>query len=108
MPRLSNRPPRMTRYSENKARVSLHGKYHYLGLWGSEKAKAKYNLLMEQWRKDLEADQTAICDRYLVAELTADYIAHLREYFGAGHNRATSITSIIKRLRDALRRHVDK
>ena len=27
MPRLSNRPPQMTRYSGNKARVCLHGKY---------------------------------------------------------------------------------
>ena len=97
MPRLSNRPPQMTRYSGNKARVCLHGKYHYLGLWGSEKAKAKYNALIEQWRKDQAAEQTPIGDRYLVAELTADYIAHLREYFGAGHNRATSIIPVIKR-----------
>ena len=32
-----------------------------------------------------------------MAELTADYVAHLRDYFGSGHNRATSVIPVIRR-----------
>lgn len=72
MPRLTNRPPQMSRYAGDKARVSIGGKYHFLGRWGSEKAKAKYNRLISKWRQENEQQGTAVSDRYLIAELTAD------------------------------------
>ena len=97
MPRLSNRPPQMRRYAGDKARVSLHGKYHYLGKWGSEAARAAYHRLIEQWRQERALADVPTAARCLVAELAADYIEHLQRYFGRGHNRATSIVPVIKR-----------
>jgi integrase len=96
MPRLSNRPPQMQRYAGVKARVSIDGKYHYLGKWGSDKAKAKYNHLIKKWRENQKADSVSVNDRYLIAELAADYIEHVKTYYGDGHNRATSLAPMIR------------
>jgi len=87
----------MVRYSGTKARVCINGQYHYLGKWGTDQARAKYNALITKWRENQTAASTAAVDRCLVSELAADYIDHLREYFGPGHNRATSVIPVIKR-----------
>lgn len=95
MPRLTNRPPKMTRCGD-KARVSLNGRKHYLGKWDSPEAKAKYHRLITQWRKQHDVEVASL-DRYLVAELTADYLDYSRDYYGPGHNRYTSIAPTIRR-----------
>ena len=43
MPRLSNRPPKYSKFGENKARCYINGKQVYLGQYGSPESKAKYN-----------------------------------------------------------------
>jgi integrase len=98
MPRLKARPPKYSRFGNDKARCYINGKQVYLGKYGSEESKRKYNRLISEWREKT-AGQTSVadCDRWLIAELATNYIAHVREFFGPGHNRASTIIPIIKR-----------
>lgn len=98
MPRLTNRPPRLCHDKRrNKARVCIDGKVVVLGDWGTEEAKAAYGRLIQKWRRDRGSDSVPLNDRYLVVELCADYVEFVAEYYGEGHNRATSITPVIQR-----------
>lgn len=44
------RSPKMGRHSSGQARVTLAGKVHYLGLYGSPEAHARYAELVKRWR----------------------------------------------------------
>lgn len=43
------RLPRMGRHSSGQARVTLNGKVHYLGVYGSPEAHQRYGELIQQW-----------------------------------------------------------
>src|SRR5262245_60992243 len=49
-PRGRSRLPKMGRHSSGQARVTLNGKVHYLGVFGSAEAHARYADLMRQWQ----------------------------------------------------------
>ncbi len=63
-PKGSPKPPTMGRHSSGQARITLNGKVHYLGLFGSPAAKQAYVDLIAKWdangRRPIDPDPAAV------------------------------------------------
>jgi integrase len=98
MPSKPARIPRYRRHSSGQARVTLHGRDHLLGPYGSKESHKVYDRLIAEWlenRTHLRPDDEAIS----VNELILAYWNHARDYYGFDDtNRGDSYC-----LRDALR-----
>ena len=46
------RIPKMRSHRSGQARVTLNGKTHYLGKWGTPQSHAKYAALIQSWEKN--------------------------------------------------------
>jgi len=53
-PAKARRIPRLGRHSSGQARVTLNGKVHYCGVWGSVEAYARYAELICEWQTNGE------------------------------------------------------
>lgn len=49
MPKLKNRTPKMCRHHKGQAFVWINGKQRWLGRWGSDDAREKYDRLVAEW-----------------------------------------------------------
>jgi len=49
-PAKARRTPKLGRHSSGQARVTINGKTHYCGRWGSAEAYARYAELLRQWQ----------------------------------------------------------
>jgi integrase len=92
VPRSKTVPSYLHHKPSGQARVRIDGKDHYLGLYGSPKSKAKYDLLV---RKHLTAQTKAevetrvqISNDLTINELIAAYLRHAKTYY-VKHDRET-------------------
>jgi hypothetical protein len=73
------RLPKIGRHSSGQARITLNGKVHYLGPWGSIEAQRAYTELLTRWeangRQPLDQPATVLQVRR-IRDLFADYLAH--------------------------------
>jgi integrase len=85
MPKLVYRTPSICRHkASGQAVVTLSGKDHYLGRFGTKEAERQYERIIGEWlaaNRNLppgdEADETDV----EVAEVTIDYLEHARDYY---------------------------
>lgn len=74
------RLPKLGRHSSGQARVTLNGRVHYCGAWGSVDAQRRYVELVERWeangRRPLDEPLTVVQVRR-VRDLLDDYMAYL-------------------------------
>src|SRR5262245_11305250 len=84
------RPSRQPSYRLHKARrcavVTLDGKNHYLGPYGSPESHQKYARLIAEWKRNggLTADpdgQDGSLPKITVAELILAYFRHAQTYY---------------------------
>lgn len=90
-----------------KAVVTLNGRDHYLGLYGSEESQARYDLLIQKW---LEGGRQPIspglnpADREItVVEVCAAYWEHCQDYYvknGKPTEEQAGIKAAMNRLRE--------
>lgn len=50
MPRLTRKPPKLSKHSSGQAFVRVDGANRYLGKWGSAEARAEYREFKRQWK----------------------------------------------------------
>ncbi|MBL8755993.1 MAG: hypothetical protein JNK15_22045 [Planctomycetes bacterium] len=74
----SSRLPKLGRHSSGQGRVSLSGKIHYLGEFGTIDCQRRYTELVDRWtangRRSLDPAATCEQTRQL-RDLCADYLA---------------------------------
>jgi integrase len=79
--------PKYRRHSSGQARVTLHGKDHLLGPYGSAESKEAYRRLvaefLERRGQPPPQEQTS---PLLVSELIVAYWKHAEDYYGYGRN----------------------
>jgi len=78
------KPPSYRRHrSSGQAVVTLNGRDHYLGLYGSKTSEAEYDRLVGEWlasgRRLPVVDGDAF--KFTVAELLAAYLRHAKRYY---------------------------
>ena len=85
MPRLKNRPPRMTR-NRNTAVVYIDGQTVRLGQWGSDEAREAYDRLIAEWLvngRKLPAPEPED-EPVTVTELVVEYLRPARRRYDRG------------------------
>lgn len=81
----SIRIPAYRRHSSGQARVTISGKDHLLGAYGSEESKASYQRLIAEWLATPAKQQTSqqsMSDQLLVSELILKYWTYASDYYG--------------------------
>ena len=85
MPRLTNQPPKMRHDKANgNAVVSVNGKKKYLGRWGSDQAREKYNRFLEAWIASSGLLPDSPEKNPVVADLVTAFLLHAKEVCGTG------------------------
>lgn len=94
MPR-TNRPPTYRLHkARNVAVVTIDGRNHYLGSYGSPESREKYARLIAEWERFAKRPPAPIRDStghpdLLVGELILAYFGHVQNYY-VKHGRPTS------------------
>ena len=103
MPKLLNKVPG---YRHHKASgcavVTLDGRTHYLGPWGSRESRVEYDRLVAEWLancRNRPTTETPTVD-LTVVELAAAYWRHAKEYYRLPDGR---ISQELGNIKDALR-----
>lgn len=96
MPKLSTGMPKM-RNVKGYAQVSIHGKNHHLGKWGSKQAKEKYALLLTEWKSSAPRvrDTATGCT---INEILLAYVKLTKAEHGDKSHQFYSISSVAKLL----------
>lgn len=85
--------PRSTpSYREHKAsgqaRVTINDKTHYLGRYGTQASRDRYDCLIQEWLASGRSAAFGGIDRLTVVEVIAEYTLHAVEYYGDGPRSA--------------------
>jgi integrase len=93
MPRLKHRPPTIRKHASGQAVVTLGGRDHYLGTYGSSEAERSFNTLMAEWfanGNQLPVHRLSESERgeFTVADLAVRYHEYAQQhYFNAERNK---------------------
>lgn len=100
MPRLVHRNPQYRRHrSSGQAVVTIDGKDHYLGPYGTKASRAEYDRLIGEWLAGGRRLRVAACDLQVV-ELIRAFWRHAQVYYRKADG---SRSSEVKNFRDSLR-----
>jgi integrase len=81
MPRLSRKPPKLSKHSSGQAFVRVDGANRYLGRWGSAEARAAYREFARQWKPAPPKQAAPAMDRVMVVEVLAAYVEHATKVY---------------------------
>ena len=103
MPKLTKRVPSYRRHKvSGHAVVTLGGKDFYLGPYGSEESRARYNQLVAEWlanARQSTGESVVVCGNLTINEMIIVYWEHAQSYY-VKNGRPTGE---IDNLRDAIR-----
>jgi integrase len=69
------------------ALVSINGRKHYLGPWGTEKALGNYHRIIAEWLASGKSRAFGLpVEQLRIEQLVADYLRHCAEYYGTHAN----------------------
>ena len=75
--------PSYRRHSSGQARVTINGRAHYLGIYGSPASKQQYKVLMAEWLASGEPESFGVAQEQLtMAQVMADYLSYCKKYYG--------------------------
>lgn len=93
MPRLKNRPPKLSRHKSGQAFVRQQGRNIYLGRWGSTEAKAAYREFRRNWRPAPVTECVPDTERITVIEVLSQFVEQAeRRYTKAGRPTSSILT----------------
>ncbi|TWT35210.1 Tyrosine recombinase XerC [Posidoniimonas corsicana] len=102
----SQRRRRVPKYCRHKARglarVTIDGKDHYLGPYGSSESKERYRQIVGEWLDQQQADSLHEQTDVRVCELAVAYLRHCMEYYrkdGVVTREYGCITDALKHVR---------
>jgi integrase len=81
MPRLTRKPPKLSKHSSGQAFVRVDGANRYLGRWGSAEARAAYREFKRLWKPAPPAHVVPAMDRVTVVEVLSAYVEHATKVF---------------------------
>lgn len=81
MPRLTRKPPKLSRHSSGQAFVRVDGANRYLGRWGSSEARAAYREFKRDWKPAPPRQAVPQSDRITVAEVLLAYVGHAERIY---------------------------
>jgi hypothetical protein len=103
MPRLSHVRPKYRKHkASGQAVVTLDGRDHHLGAYGSRASRAYYERLTSEWVLNGRSLKPLGCDEINVVELCARFLAHAQGYYVKDDRPTGAIAgfkSVIKYLR---------
>jgi hypothetical protein len=109
MPRLNTAVPRYRRHrASGQAVVSLAGRDHYLGPYGTQVSKDQYDRLVCEWLARGRLPEVTHRVEPRVADLMAAYLAFAKGYYvknGKLTNEVNMIKQMLEVLRPAYGRH---
>ena len=91
MPKTSKPPKCCFHATSGQARVRINGRVHYLGRFGSPEANARYERLIDDWRRRRNIEPATIT----VDELALKFLEHAEAYYRKS-GRPTSEVAIIR------------
>lgn len=98
MPKLES--ARVPKYSKHKASgqavVTLAGRDHYLGRYGTKASRAEYDRLIAEWLAAGRPQQPAKETDLTVAELALAYQRHAQTYYRKASGRPTKTVNVVK------------
>ena len=96
MPRLTHANPSYRRHRvSGQAVVTINGRDHYLGPYGTKTSKAEYDRLISEWLANGRRSPEAVPDLTIV-ELVASYLQHAQTYYRDTDGNPTSELSALK------------
>jgi integrase len=99
MPRLGNRVPKYRKHKQSgQAIVTLNGRDHLLGPYGTKASHAEWDRLVSEWLATGRSSSYGSKEPVLsITELAVDYVEHAKAYYGSGPN--SELHRIVRALR---------
>lgn len=83
MPRLTRKPPKLSRHASGQAFIRVDGANRYLGKWGSAEARAAYREFKRVWKPAPPIQAALPAERLTVAEMLVRYLEHAAKIYPA-------------------------
>lgn len=103
MPRLKNFAPKYRRHkASGQAVVTIQGKDHYLGPWGTRTSKREYDRLIGEWLAAGRPEQARQARELTIAELLAAYNSHAQRHYrkiGKPSREYLCVRAVLRRIR---------
>jgi integrase len=88
MPRLIHATPKYRKHkASGQAVVTINGREHYLGPYGTKASKLEYDRLIGEWLSSGRSPSFGAPQHVVsITELIVDYVEYVRGYYGTGPN----------------------
>lgn len=100
--------PSYRRHSSGQARVTINGRAHYLGVYGSPASKQAYKVLLAEWLASGEPESFGVAQQQLtMAQVMADYLSYCKKYYGPTSSSSSEYSNIRQAIRPVAKLYSD-
>jgi integrase len=103
MPRLIHATPKYRKHkASGQAVVTINGREHYLGPYGTKASKLEYDRLIGEWLSSGRSTSFGATEHVVsITEVVVDYVEFVKTYYGTGPNSELHrVTRILRPVRE--------